>query len=188
MTERARHLAIKFLEREWDNPNEQEKLVIESLTNRKHLSRNIKREFDDRTFGERVADGVARFGSSWTFMGLFAATLIFGVILNSYILASRDAAFDPYPYILLNLFLSMLASVQAAIIMMSQNRQAARDRIDAAHDYGSESEIRARNPRAARKIRRSARAKMGGARRNAAGADPAFAGASVRARIGETKS
>ena len=147
MTERARHLAVKFLEREWDNLNEQEKRVIESLTSRKHLSRNINQEFDERTFGERVADGVARFGGSWTFMGLFAATLIFWVILNSYILASRNAAFDPYPYILLNLFLSMLASVQAPIIMMSQNRQAARDRIDAAHDYEvnlkAELEIRA---------------------------------------------
>jgi uncharacterized membrane protein len=80
-------------------------------------------------------------------MGIFAAILIFWVILNSYILANRNAAFDPYPYILLNLFLSMLASVQAPIIMMSQNRQAARDRIDAAHDYEvnlkSEIEIRA---------------------------------------------
>lgn len=147
MTERARHLAIKFLKREWDNLNEQEKRVIESLTNRQQLSRNINREFDERTFGERVADGVARFGGSWTFMGIFAAILIFWVILNSYILANRNAAFDPYPYILLNLFLSMLASVQAPIIMMSQNRQAARDRIDAAHDYEvnlkSELEIRA---------------------------------------------
>lgn len=147
MTERARQLAIKFLKREWDNLNQQEKRVIESLTNRKQLSRNINQEFDDRTFGERVADGVAKFGGSWTFMGLFAATLIFWVVLNSYVLASRDEAFDPYPYILLNLFLSMLASVQAPIIMMSQNRQAARDRIDAAHDYEvnlkSELEIRA---------------------------------------------
>ncbi len=147
MTERARHLAIKFLQREWDNLNAQEKKVIESLTTRKQLSRNINKEFDERTFGERVADGVAKFGGSWTFMGIFAAILIFWVILNSYILANRNAAFDPYPYILLNLFLSMLASVQAPIIMMSQNRQAARDRIDAAHDYEvnlkSELEIRA---------------------------------------------
>ncbi len=147
MTERARHLAIKFLQREWDNLNEQEKRVIESLTTRKQLSRNINKDFDERTFGERVADGVAKFGGSWTFMGIFAAILIFWVILNSYILANRNAAFDPYPYILLNLFLSMLASVQAPIIMMSQNRQAARDRFDAAHDYEvnlkSELEIRA---------------------------------------------
>ena len=57
------------------------------------------------------------------------------VILNSFILANRNAAFDPYPYILLNLFLSMTVALQAPIIMMSQNRQSAKDRIDAAHDY-----------------------------------------------------
>lgn len=134
MTERASRLAIKFLKREWDKLNEQEKRVIESLTQSTHLSRNVVRHADDgRTFGERVADRVASFGGSWTFIIIFAATLIFWVILNSFILLS--GAFDPFPYILLNLFLSMLAAIQAPIIMMSQNRQSAKDRQTAEHDY-----------------------------------------------------
>jgi uncharacterized membrane protein len=66
---------------------------------------------------------------------LFAATLVFWVILNSYILVNYNKAFDPYPYILLNLFLSMLASIQAPIILMSQNRQSEKDRLNAEHDY-----------------------------------------------------
>ena len=82
-----------------------------------------------------MADRVAAFGGSWTFIIIFGCILLAWVILNSFILAKRNAAFDPYPYILLNLFLSMMASVQAPIIMMSQNRQAAKDRLDAAHDY-----------------------------------------------------
>ena len=66
---------------------------------------------------------------------LFAATMAFWVLLNSFILAKRGDSFDPYPYILLNLFLSMFASVQAPLILMSQNRQNIKDRLDAAHDY-----------------------------------------------------
>jgi uncharacterized membrane protein len=97
------------------------------------VSRNVNVEHDKTlTFGERLADRVASFGGSWTFMMLFATVLLLWVALNSLMLSK---AFDPYPYILLNLFLSMLASIQAPIIMMSQNRQAAKDRLDAAHDY-----------------------------------------------------
>jgi uncharacterized membrane protein len=112
------------------------KNVLESIENRSTIARNINREIDDdRSLGERAADAIARFGGSWTFMFIFAGILIFWVILNSYILAYRNESFDPYPYILLNLFLSMLAAIQAPIIMMSQNRQAARDRLDAGHAY-----------------------------------------------------
>jgi uncharacterized membrane protein len=78
---------------------------------------------------------VAAFGGSWTFIGIFASVLIAWIVLNSVILAKAHSAFDPYPYILLNLFLSMIAAIQAPVIMMSQNRQAAKDRLDAAHDY-----------------------------------------------------
>ena len=134
MTERASRLAVKFLRREWDNLSEQEKKVIESLVNRGHLSRNINLAVQDRrTFGEIVADRVAAFGGSWTFIIIFASVLTGWVILNSLILLNRG--FDPYPYILLNLFLSMLAAIQAPIIMMSQNRQEAKDRQTAEHDY-----------------------------------------------------
>ncbi|HEY8561238.1 MAG TPA: DUF1003 domain-containing protein [Pyrinomonadaceae bacterium] len=134
MSERARRLAIKFLKREWENLNEQEKKVVASLVDRGHLSRNLYRAADDeRTFGEIVADRVAAFGGSWTFIIIFMSALIGWVILNSFVLVGRG--FDPYPYILLNLFLSMLAAIQAPIIMMSQNRQEAKDRETAAHDY-----------------------------------------------------
>ena len=134
MTGQAEHLAQTFLRREWAKLTAREKKVIESLINRSNVSRNINRDLDDgRTFGEKVADKVAAFGGSWTFIGIFGGILFVWVIINSLVLMSR--AFDPYPYILLNLFLSMLAAIQAPIIMMSQNRQTTRDRLDAAHDY-----------------------------------------------------
>ena len=85
--------------------------------------------------GQRAADAVATFGGSWTFIAIFAAILIAWVGLNSFILVKYDKNFDPYPYILLNLFLSMLAAIQAPIILMSQNRQADKDRLNAEHDY-----------------------------------------------------
>jgi uncharacterized membrane protein len=107
--------------------------IIERLARGAHVSRDVNREFlDARTFGQRLADRIATFGGSWTFILLFLAALAGWVILNT---GLRAGAFDPYPYILLNLFLSMLASLQAPIIMMSQNRQAAKDRLDAEHDY-----------------------------------------------------
>ena len=84
------------------------------------------------TFGDRLADGVARFGGSWSFIIAFAIVLILYAGVNV-VLASR--AWDPYPFILLNLFLSMLAAVQAPIIMMSQNRQDAKDRLRSELDY-----------------------------------------------------
>jgi len=83
------------------------------------------------TLGERVADRVASFGGSWSFIGLAVAAITIWMLVN----AVEGKPFDPYPYILLNLVLSCLAALQAPIIMMSQNRQAARDRQDAMHDY-----------------------------------------------------
>ncbi|HEX7807139.1 MAG TPA: DUF1003 domain-containing protein [Thermoanaerobaculia bacterium] len=117
--------------------DEVEKRIAAKIAKRQHISRNINQALDDeRTFGQRLADRIAAFGGSWTFLISFACVLAGWVILNSLILAnSHTKPFDPYPYILLNLFLSMLASVQAPIIMMSQNRQAARDRVDASKDY-----------------------------------------------------
>jgi len=113
-----------------------EQQVVQRFLARARISRDTTRAFeDDRTFGQRVADRVARFGGSWTFIALFACTLVAWVVLNSMVLARRGDAFDPFPYILLNLFLSMIAAMQAPIIMMSQNRQAAKDRLEAAHDY-----------------------------------------------------
>ena len=89
---------------------------------------------EQETFGERVADGVARFGGSWAFIFSFAAVLLSWVAINTILIMGKEA-FDPYPFILLNLFLSMLAAIQAPVIMMSQNRQDARDRIRSELDY-----------------------------------------------------
>lgn len=101
---------------------------------RTHVSRNVNIELQESmTFGQRVADKVADFGGSWTFIGIFAVVMVVWVILNTAALFAHH--FDPYPYILLNLFLSMVAAIQAPVIMMSQNRQAAKDRLQADQDY-----------------------------------------------------
>jgi uncharacterized membrane protein len=101
---------------------------------RTQVSRNVNVEAEERlTVGQRLADRVASFGGSWPFIMLFGGLMLVWIVVNSVILQQR--AFDEYPYILLNLVLSMLAAVQAPIIMMSQNRQAAKDRIQADLDY-----------------------------------------------------
>lgn len=101
---------------------------------RSRVSRNLNEEEEERlTFGERIADRVAAFGGSWTFILLFGAFLLGWMLTNAFILASR--AFDPFPFILLNLALSALAALQAPVIMMSQNRQASKDRLKADLDY-----------------------------------------------------
>jgi len=101
---------------------------------RTHVTRNVNVEEEERlTFGQHVADKVATFGGSWTFIILFGAVLAVWVVVNTFLLIAHP--FDPYPYILLNLFLSMLAALQAPVIMMSQNRQASKDRLKADLDY-----------------------------------------------------
>jgi uncharacterized membrane protein len=115
---------------------EREKRVAQHFGERLPISRNTNREFENKlTFGQQLADKVATFGGSWTFIIIFGAILLSWVLLNTFLLARRGGSFDPYPYILLNLFLSMLAAVQAPIILMSQNRQSVKDRLDSAHDY-----------------------------------------------------
>jgi len=119
-----------------DELPEVEHRVVQHLGERLPISRDINVEFEKKlTLGQRLADRVAAFGGSWTFIIIFATILLFWVLLNTLILARYSASFDPYPYILLNLFLSMLAAVQAPVILMSQNRQGVKDRLDAAHDY-----------------------------------------------------
>ncbi len=92
---------------------------------------------DDRTTGERIADNVASFGGSWKFIFLFLGLIAGWMVLNTLLLARviKGSQFDPYPYIALNLALSAMAGLQAPIIMMSQNRAAARDEALAAHHY-----------------------------------------------------
>ncbi len=115
---------------------ESEQRVIERLTKRGHISRNTNQEFEETlTFGQRLADRIAIFGGSWTFIIIFLALLLSWVVLNTVILTRIGKPFDAYPYIFLNLILSMLAALQAPVIMMSQNRYAAKDRLAAEHDY-----------------------------------------------------
>jgi uncharacterized membrane protein len=129
-------LAQQMLHKGFDSLNQREKRVIKSIADRMHISRNARKEYEAQySFGQRLADRVAAFGGSWVFIMLFGGMLLTWIILNSYILIRWKNVFDPYPYILLNLILSMLAAIQAPIIMMSQNRQAAKDRADAGHDY-----------------------------------------------------
>lgn len=116
--------------------SDREQRVIAAIARRQHVTRNINRTFDDsETFGNHLADRVARFGGSWPFIILFIAGLIAWIGLNAWILARTGETFDRYPYIFLNLILSMVAALQAPIILMSQNRQAARDRVSAGLDY-----------------------------------------------------
>ncbi len=111
-----------------------EKEVLSSLEEQELLSKNIELDVDEKwSVGQRLADRVARFGGSWTFLLSFAAFVVLWIGVNSVVLYSRPP--DPYPYILLNLLLSCLAAIQAPVILMSQNRQEAKDRLRSQHDY-----------------------------------------------------
>ncbi len=123
-----------LLEKEKGELSTLEQSVVDSLARHETLSSNVEEQFQKKlTVGERMADRVADFGGSWAFIGLFGGFIVLWMIVNSYLLAARP--FDPYPYILLNLVLSCLAAIQAPIIMMSQNRQEARDRLRSQNDY-----------------------------------------------------
>lgn len=113
-----------------------EQRVIATIARRQHVTRSVNRAIDEtETFGDALADRVARFGGSWPFIIIFIAGLVAWVGLNALMLARTGDTFDRYPYIFLNLILSMIAALQAPIILMSQNRQAARDRVSAGLDY-----------------------------------------------------
>ena len=109
-----------------------ERRIVEAVLTRRWPLRDPNQAFEAAaTFGERVADKVALFGGSWTFIGLFLTALVGWMALNS----GAGVQFDPFPFILLNLVLSCVAALQAPVIMMSQNRQSAKDRSDARSDY-----------------------------------------------------
>jgi len=108
-----------------------ERAVLARVLGRRAASGEMPEFRHQLTLGERLADQVARFGGSWTFVLCFAAFMLAWMFVNT----STDQPADPYPFILLNLVLSCLAALQAPVIMMSQNRQAAKDRLDAQHDY-----------------------------------------------------
>ena len=108
--------------------------VIGSMQRHELISRNTESDFDQNwTFGEKLADKIASFGGSWAFLICFALFLTGWIVLNTVVMVVRPV--DPYPFILLNLVLSCLAAIQAPIIMMSQNRQEAKDRLRSQHDY-----------------------------------------------------
>jgi len=119
-----------------EESGDNEQRVIDRLTQRLHISRNVNREYEETlTLGQRLADRIALFGGSWMFILIFLVLLFSWIALNTIAFVSFPKSFDPYPYIFLNLILSMLAALQAPVILMSQNRYAAKVRIAAEHDY-----------------------------------------------------
>jgi len=109
-------------------------IVVETINEEKLIINNLMNpQADILTRGQRISDKVARFGGSWKFIIAFGVILFLWIVYN--VVVKKDLAFDPYPFILMNLVLSCLAAVQAPIIMMSQNRQEEKDRIRAENDY-----------------------------------------------------
>ena len=134
MDKLVNELAQRMLETGLEEMPDRERRVIRRVAERLQVSRNINQDYlETRTFGQRLADHVAEFGGSWTFIILFGVFLLVWAAVNSTLLLTHPV--DPFPYIFLNLILSMIAALQAPVIMMSQNRQAARDRLAAANDY-----------------------------------------------------
>lgn len=136
MNKKVRDTAEKIFNAEYEKLTEQEKHVAHHITERTPISTNIVQDYSEQsTFGQKMADKVAFFGGSWIFISMFMGVMVIWILLNSFVLIKLGSSFDPYPYILLNLVLSMLAAIQAPIILMSQNRQAYKDRLSAEHDY-----------------------------------------------------
>ena len=124
--------ALTDVEAQFRKLGDLERSAWARLLKRDAKPRNLNAEFEEQmTFGQRVADRVATFGGSWTFIGIFLLAMLIWMIINTI----THRPFDPYPFILLNLCLSCLAAMQAPVIMMSQNRQAAKDRLMASSDY-----------------------------------------------------
>jgi uncharacterized membrane protein len=120
------------LETQISRLGDRERRILSKILRRKPIARDVVAEYQERlSFGDRLADRIASFGGSWAFIAIFLTTMACWMLYN----ADRPGGFDPYPFILLNLVLSCLAALQAPIIMMSQNRMSAKDRIDARHDY-----------------------------------------------------
>jgi uncharacterized membrane protein len=136
MDDKIVQLARQLLDSGLTSLNDREQRVILLVAKRQHVSRDVNGVIaDTASFGERLADRVAQLGGSWSFILVFTGMLAGWVIVNTVVLANAGGGFDPYPYIFLNLLLSMVAALQAPVILMSQNRQAARDRLAASLDY-----------------------------------------------------
>jgi uncharacterized membrane protein len=129
-------MAKRFLDKNIDSLEDEERRVLDRIKTQEPVSRHAAVFADGQsTYGDRLADRVARVGGSWAFIIVFGVVLTSWMLLNTVVLAQGGLAFDPYPFIFLNLILSMLAAIQAPVIMMSQNRQAAKDRLSAGLDY-----------------------------------------------------
>ncbi|QYC08823.1 DUF1003 domain-containing protein [Brevundimonas nasdae] len=127
------HVSRRWLGKSSKDLQANEASVVRRAAERRPITEDINETFDqEQSFGDRLADRVASFGGSWPFIIAFGVFLLVWTALN---IVLRKDAFDPYPFIFLNLVLSMLAAVQAPVIMMSQNRQASKDRLDAGNDY-----------------------------------------------------
>lgn len=130
---RKKYMAT-LLKQENAEISEMEKQVIESISKNELLSKDLEEELSkDLTRGQRVADRIASFGGSWTFILFFFLFLLLWMAINVFVLLKKP--FDPYPFILLNLILSCLAAIQAPVIMMSQNRKEEKDRKRSQNDY-----------------------------------------------------
>ena len=135
MAEEAhQELAQQLLGCEYEKLNPVQRSVIDLIANESPTGVHPALKHDDRSFGDRLADQVAAIGGSWGFIIAFGLILVTWMGWNE-VTKGHPLAFDPYPFIFLNLMLSMVAAIQAPVIMMSQNRAAARDREAANHDY-----------------------------------------------------
>lgn len=130
------NLAKALLGKPYGKLDESEQAVIVSIAEGETITENVNDTFHEQlSFGQRLADKISAFGGSWTFIIIFLSILFSWMAINTFYLVSPREPFDPYPYILLNLVLSTLAALQAPIIMMSQNRQTAKDRVELAESY-----------------------------------------------------
>ena len=134
LNELRKNYIEQLLQEELGELTEVEKVVAKSIGRKKIISGSLRLKKEIKsTAGELLADKVASFGGSWKFIIIFFSFLLAWVVINFWWLHNKG--FDPYPFILLNLFLSCIAAIQAPVIMMSQNRQEAKDRNRAEHDY-----------------------------------------------------
>ena len=133
--EKYKDASRRIFDSSFESLSDCKKLIVKHISDGTSICRDTNLEYEEQTtFGQRLADRVTAFGGSWTFLMLFGALMSAWVILNSYFLV-QTRAFDPYPYIFLNLILSLMSAVQAPVILMSQNRQDEKDRIAATNNY-----------------------------------------------------
>ncbi|MEH6637657.1 MAG: DUF1003 domain-containing protein [Porticoccaceae bacterium] len=130
------NLAKVLLGSSYNDLEKPEQKVIDSIAEAEPIVENVNELFHEQlTFGQRLADKISTFGGSWAFIIIFLTILVSWMAVNSFYLISPKQAFDPYPYIFLNLMLSTIAALQAPVIMMSQNRNTAKDRLDITQNY-----------------------------------------------------